>query len=63
MVLAVALVAGLSALVAAFVVPVWIFAALVVVRSTVVPDFSVPLVSAPRVRAFSLRGPPIPSTF
>jgi hypothetical protein len=58
MVLAVALVSGMTALVAALVVPTWIVAALVVVGLVRLPDAPARLDDAPFVAATALRGPP-----
>ncbi len=57
MVLAVALVSGMTALVAALVVPTWLVAALVV-GIVPLPEAPARLVDAPFVAAASLRGPP-----
>jgi hypothetical protein len=58
MVLAVALVSGMTALVAALVVPTWLVAALVVVGIVPLPGAPAHLLDGPFVAAASLRGPP-----
>jgi hypothetical protein len=58
MVLAVALVSGMTTLVAALVVPTWLVAALVVVSIVLLREAPARLVDAPFVAAASLRGPP-----
>jgi hypothetical protein len=58
MVLAVALVSGMTALVAALVVPTWLVTAFVVVGLVALPEAPARLVDALFVAAATLRGPP-----
>ena len=58
MVLVVALVAGMTALVCALVVPTWMFMALVAVTSERAPEIDAPLAPAPFVSSTGLRAPP-----
>jgi hypothetical protein len=58
MVLLVGLVAGLTALVSALVVPTWVFAALVLVAAARIPVAELPAVADPALAPAGLRAPP-----